>query len=111
MISVIYLSTTPSPPDTSAVEFGDKIGHTLGYFCLFFWFGQIYLKSHYWRPAIALISLGIILEIVQGSLGYRSFEYADMLANTSGVLLGWACSQFIYSQLFLHIERHLVRVP
>ena len=32
--------------------------------------------------------MGIALEFVQGWLGYRSFEVADMVANTIGVLLG-----------------------
>jgi glycopeptide antibiotics resistance protein len=34
--------------------------------------------------------MGIALEFVQGALGYRSFEVADMFANTFGVLIGWA---------------------
>ena len=35
------------------------------------------------------IAMGIALEFVQGSLGYRSFEVADMLVNATGVLLSW----------------------
>ena len=35
-------------------------------------------------------AMGVGLEFVQGGLGYRSFETADMLANALGVLVGWA---------------------
>ena len=109
VLCVVYLSTTPSPPDTSGVEFGDKIVHTLGYFCLFYWFGQIYQKSSFWQPAIALIFLGVALEFVQNHLGYRTLEVADMLANTSGVLLGWMVARFIYDHIFVHVEAILNR--
>lgn len=101
---VIYLSTTSSPPDTSVIQFGDKIFHTLGYFCLYFWFGQIYQTQHNWRPVVALIILGVTLEFVQNLSGYRTLEIADMLANTTGVLLGWVLATFVYHQLFEHIE-------
>ena len=34
--------------------------------------------------------MGIGLEFVQGALGYRTFDLFDMLANSLGVLIGWA---------------------
>lgn len=106
---VIYLSTTPSPPDTSGIQYGDKIFHNLGYFGLFYWFGQIYRSQYYWRPALGLICMGIALEFVQYNLGYRSLEFADMVANTSGVLLGWIVARYVYSDLFVHAERIALR--
>jgi glycopeptide antibiotics resistance protein len=36
--------------------------------------------------------MGIGLEFIQGMLGYRTYEVFDMLANTIGVLLGWAAA-------------------
>jgi glycopeptide antibiotics resistance protein len=40
--------------------------------------------------AAAFILMGVALEFAQGATAYRSFEVADMLANTAGVILGWA---------------------
>jgi len=105
--AVIYLSTTSSPPDTSEIAFGDKIFHTLGYFCLFYWFGQIYKHQYFYRPAAALIAMGIILEFVQYQLGYRTLEIADMVANTSGVLIGWLVARYIYSGWFIFFEKQI----
>ena len=89
---IVWLSVTTSPP-TIDVEQGDKLGHFVAYGSLMFWFCQLYAR----RPTQAAygagwIAMGIALEFIQGALGYRSFEVLDMLANTVGVLLGWALS-------------------
>jgi len=90
--AIVFLSLTPSPPDTG-VEHGDKLGHLLAYGLLMFWFCFLY-RYRYTRLAygIGWIALGITLEFAQGATGYRSFEVADMAANSLGVLLGWGIS-------------------
>lgn len=54
-----------------------------------FWFCVLYralrVRAFY---ASGFIAMGVALEFVQGSLGYRSFEVADMVANAAGVTLG-----------------------
>jgi len=94
----------PSPPDTSGVEFGDKLVHMVGYICLFVWFSQIYNRSNQWRPFVGLVALGVLIEFAQGYSGYRAFEVADMAANTSGVLMGWLISGTIIGSMFLKFE-------
>jgi VanZ family protein len=105
----VYVCLMPSPPDTSDIQFGDKIVHMIGYFCLFLWFAQIYHRRHYWRPIAGLILLGITIEFAQGFTAYRSFEIADMFANTSGVLLGWLVSATPVSFLFVKLESILIK--
>ena len=39
--------------------------------------------------------MGVGLEFVQGALGHRSFELADMAANALGVLAGWGAAHFL----------------
>lgn len=89
MAAIIWLSVTPQVID-SGVEQGDKLGHLLAYGALMLWFCVLYrprrVRTLY---AAGFIAMGIALEFVQGWLGYRSFEIADMLANTAGVALGW----------------------
>lgn len=90
ILSVIWLSLTPAPVEIPVVE-GDKLGHLLAYGALMVWFSNLYGN---FNPrvilAIGLVAMGIALEFVQGWTGYRTFEIADMAANASGVLAGWA---------------------
>jgi len=86
---LIYLSLTPQPPEIP-VEQGDKIGHSLAYATLMFWWAQLLVGTPERRwLAAALVGLGIALEYVQGWTGWRTFDYFDMLADAVGVALGW----------------------
>lgn len=55
------------------------------------WFCQLY-QARKIRVVHALIFvvMGVGLEFVQGTMGYRRYDVLDMYANTLGVLLGWA---------------------
>ena len=87
LISIVVLSVMPSPPSVD-FESSDKVGHLLAYATLMGWFALLY-PARRPRLAVSFVSLGVLLECVQGALGYRSLEFADMLANSLGVLLGW----------------------
>ncbi len=88
MALLIYLSFAPQPPAMD-VELGDKIGHLLAYGTLMFWWAQHFVTTRKrFAVATALIALGIAIEFVQGWSGWRAFEYADMVADAAGVLLG-----------------------
>jgi len=68
----------------------DKIGHTIAYFTLSLsWF--YVFKDHSKKRSIAiflLIIYGIVLEVLQGTLTtYRTADFYDFIANTTGVLL------------------------
>jgi VanZ family protein len=86
---VVYLSLTPAPPQVG-IEGSDKAGHLFAYALLAFWFCLFYpdrrARLFYMT---GFVGMGIALEFVQGALGYRSFELADMAANTLGVASGW----------------------
>ena len=88
VIAVIVLSLLSNPPIDVSIRFGDKVGHVMAYAVLMGWFVQLFhsrglLIIH----ALLLIGMGIGLEFLQGYSG-RHFEYADMAANTIGVLFG-----------------------
>ncbi|HYD56685.1 MAG TPA: VanZ family protein [Burkholderiales bacterium] len=86
----MWLSLTPSPPD-AGFDQADKVGHLLSYGVLMGWFGFLHARTPVrLAHALGFAAMGIALEIAQGQLGYRSYEVADMLANTLGVILGWA---------------------
>ena len=90
--AIVFLSLTPKPPD-AGFEYGDKLGHLAAYSLLTFWFCWLYRdRNTRLAYAIGWIALGVALEFAQGATGYRSFELADMAANSLGVLLGWGIS-------------------
>ena len=90
---IAWLSLTPSPP-TLDFQWGDKLGHLAAYGGLMFWFSRLYTSQRS-RLAFALawVAMGIGLEFTQGALGYRAYEMLDMVANTLGVLAGWAIAR------------------
>lgn len=78
--AIVWLSLTPSPPQVD-VAYIDKIGHLVGYGVLMFWFCQLYRTRIFYAAGFVLMGVG--LEFVQGQLGYRSYEVADMLPTRS----------------------------
>ena len=86
---VVYLSLAniniPQPPSSS----GDKINHLIAYGVLMGWFGQLLIVwRHRMLFALVLILLGILMEYLQGIMGYRIFDWHDALANSLGVVSG-----------------------
>jgi VanZ family protein len=90
--AIVWLSLVPNAPELDIAQ-GDKLGHLAGYGAITFWFCALYSSSRV-RLAYAagFAAMGIALEVVQGMLGYRTYDPIDMLANTLGVLLGWTAA-------------------
>lgn len=107
---VIFVSLIPVPTEVAAITPTDKLCHALAYFCLTFWFIQIY-RQNLVRLAIGLafVMMGIGLEYLQGLTGYRSFEYADMAANTVGVACGLIAAQTPLARTLLVVEKWINR--
>ena len=89
VLLVVYLSLTPDPVDVGGPE-GFDLGHFAAYFTLMIWWAQLA------RPgaprvavAVALVALGVGLELVQGLTDYRTFDPHDMRANAIGVAAGY----------------------
>lgn len=101
--SVVALSllplSIPLPPAES-----DKTGHVMAYAALMYWFSQIYARrTERWIAAAGLLVLGCGLEWVQAYVG-RQFEYADMLADATGIALGWLAAPPRTPHLLRRIE-------
>jgi len=92
-VFIIFLSTVPSVALKGIPDFEiDKAAHAFAYFC--FAMSVFVALNLDWKlktarkwTIISGFSLGLLLEIVQGSLlSYRSFEVYDLLANTLGIV-------------------------
>lgn len=104
---VFYLSLTPHPPQPIVFEGVDKLEHATAYICLMLWFCQLYLAK--WSRIylmVVFVTMGVGIEVLQGLSGYRYFEYADMLANTTGVLLGWGLAHTRLGRVLISLEQH-----
>jgi len=86
----------------------DKLEHLFSYFLLMFLFAQCYKT---WRIriiyAVVFISLGVVLEFLQSFTLTRQFEYADMVANTSGVILGLIFSDGYLQKVVINVDNNL----
>ena len=103
--AVIFLTLTPSPPDMGDFPESDKIGHFVAYSVIMLWFGFIYLRGkRYVSVGLAFIVMGIVLELIQGVLDYRSFSYMDITANACGVMIGWLLARTPLAEALVYVE-------
>jgi VanZ family protein len=91
LLLVVVASLLPMPSMAEMPAHSDKFAHfaayaTLGLLAMLSLSGM--RKSV--LAAAAMVALGIAVELVQGVLPWRSFEWLDIAANTIGVLAGSA---------------------
>jgi VanZ family protein len=87
------LSLMPPALDTSDSH-ADKLVHLAGYAVLMFWWAQLILVRR-WKLAVAVVLLGVTIELLQGLTPARKPDILDVLANGSGVLIGWLAARFL----------------
>lgn len=104
--TVVAPSLVPEPPAVPVPE-GDKAAHVAAYGVLMWWFLQLYPRRRWIVIALALVALGVALEMLQGLSTIRSFESADILADTAGVALGWLVGRTRGGRALLALERRL----
>lgn len=111
VMTVTVGSIVSLPAPIKSVMLQDKLLHTLAYACMMGWFAQIY-KHDLTRLVlvIGLISLGIAIEFIQGTTGYREFDVLDMVANTSGVVLAWALAYTWVGNLLAWGEQYFCKL-
>ena len=68
----------------------DKLAHLLTFAFLAVWFAGQYRPRSYWRIAVGLLAYGVLIELLQRLVGYRSAEWLDVAADAAGILVGLA---------------------
>ena len=107
VLLVVFMSLSSSPIDMGELfPYEDKVYHAFAYFTLMAWFGQIYHDS-FQRSMIAIvfIFMGVLLEYLQSFDPNRMAEFADMVANTTGVGLGFWLALGPLRNTLLNVER------
>ena len=85
IVTILFLMPVPQAADSLV---NDKLIHALVFFGLSFLFDRAYVGLNsliYLVPA--LISYGLLIEVLQGFSGYRMFSLADLIADLVGILV------------------------
>jgi len=109
LFTIIVLSLISIPKTvTISIPHIDKLEHAISYCILMFLFAQCYsLKKTRIQYAVAFTCVGVLLEIFQSFTIDRFFEYADMVANTTGVILGLILSDSFLQKIVVYIDDKL----
>lgn len=107
LLIVGALSLMPAPE----VGVNDKLGHVITYFVLGAWFGLLAPNRLVlsWT-AVGLLGYGILLELLQGMTSYRFAEWADVVANGGGILMGSLIYFTPMTRLLALVDRRLARI-
>ncbi len=88
-VAVVFLSVTPRPLPTSGPLLSDKVQHLAAYAVLAVLGGFGFAAGRrVGRVALALFALGVAMEIVQSFVPGRFAGLDDVVANSTGILIG-----------------------
>jgi len=76
----------------------DKLHHFVAYGTMMFvWIIGLAPQTRRQQISLAIlfVLMGVAVEFIQGMVSYRTFSWADALANTVGVLLGWTMAALL----------------
>jgi VanZ family protein len=88
--------------------FNDKFMHASAYFVLMLWFGGMYPRARQLPLAVALLLLGVALDLLQALTATRSLDVADMAADLFGILIALALSWWLLTAWCQRVERLLL---
>ena len=109
MVLVVVFGTLMSdPPELPPVLGVDKVLHGLAYAGLMWWFRQAFARRPAW--VIFLLGLGAVLELCQGGVRGRGFEYGDMAANGAGVIIGLIVARTAAGTIVTRFDRVARRI-
>ncbi len=66
----------------------DKWAHAIVFALLAVWFAGQYRPRSYWRIALGLVMFGLLIELCQRMVAYRSAEWLDVAADGAGIIAG-----------------------
>ena len=68
----------------------DKWLHGITFAALALWFSGQYARYSYWRLMTGLVAFGLLIEVTQRMVSYRTADWMDLLADLLGVAVGMA---------------------
>jgi len=89
MALVLVLTLLPAGRMTTLTMLSDKAAHFLAFMLLMVWFCGVFRPPFTPLVAVGLLAFGILIELLQSRLPYRSAEIADALYDLGGITAGW----------------------
>ena len=87
--SILWLALTPNPPSSQLFDF-DKLNHSVAFFVLAGLMEYAFPNLASWAiKLLPLVAFGLAIEMLQFWIGYRYFEWMDLVADGVGLLLFW----------------------
>ena len=91
----IFFLATAELESSSSNLINDKLLHFSCFACLTILFSFAKIVTQDFWLYVMVLSYGILIEVVQLYLPYRSFEFLDILADFSGILFASFLMKFI----------------
>ncbi|MCU7939545.1 MAG: VanZ family protein [gamma proteobacterium symbiont of Bathyaustriella thionipta] len=117
MLGVLYIgfifmgSLLRVPEMTISLTHTDKVVHFLMYFILVGWFVQLYqTSSSRILILISAILLGMLIEFLQGMTPYRSFDFADEIANSIGAFSAFILAKTTFDSILVTFDQWLYKL-
>lgn len=91
LVFVMIAALVPKLPFqdlTSQFNISDRVMHIVAFTFLAVWFSGQHERRSYWRIALGLIAFGVLIELVQGTISYRTSEWMDLVSDTAGITTG-----------------------
>ena len=88
LAGITLLALLPNEAVVLPVTVWDKLNHSAAFFVLFVLMSCAWPQRPLWLPLLALTAYGVLLELAQGLVGYRSASLLDVVANTAGLMTG-----------------------
>lgn len=91
LLFVLIAALVPKLPFhdlTLQFRISDKVMHIVAFTFLAAWFSGQYERKSYWRIALGLIAFGVLIELVQNTISYRTSEWMDLVGDVIGITAG-----------------------
>ena len=66
----------------------DKWLHGITFLVLSLWFTGLYAVRSFWRVATGLLAFGLVIEVLQRMISYRTADLIDLAADAAGIGIG-----------------------
>jgi hypothetical protein len=88
VLGILWLALDPQPITTAALFDLDKLNHLAAFMVLALLLDYSFpLSERFWLKWLPLLGFGALIELLQLLGGYRLFEWGDILADASGLIV------------------------
>ncbi len=84
--TILWLALSPNPPNPAGLLDFDKVNHILAFFVLAGLLDYASVNiARFKGKVLPLLAFGLLIEVLQYWVGYRYFEWGDLVADGIGV--------------------------